>query len=65
MLGTMVTIWAVIAIPFAVVVAVKRRSRARKGGRTTAGGKAPSAFSRLLHPAKPPPGINPRTGSPF
>jgi hypothetical protein len=65
MLGTMAAIWAVIAIPFAVVVAVKRRNRARKGGWTDTRSNAPGAFYRLHGPAKSPPGINPKTGSPF
>ncbi len=61
----MVAIWAVIAVPRAVVIVVKRRNRARTGGWMDAAGKAPGAFSRLPHPAKPPPGINPKTGSPI
>jgi hypothetical protein len=64
MLGTMVAIWAIVAVPFAVVIALKRRSRARKAGRAASAGKAPGGFSRRHDPAKSPTAINPKTGSP-
>lgn len=65
MLGTIVAIWAVFAALFGLVVFLKRRSRARKGGWTAATDNAPGGFSRLNSPAGPPPSINPKTGAPF
>jgi hypothetical protein len=65
MLGTMLAAWAVFAVPFGLVMVLKRRRQARRRGWTGGGGKTPGAFSRLNAPAKPPPGTNPKTGSPF